>query len=118
LNDFKTHEEDLERQKKRSGASGRLALFDHISDELEDLSPEQRDTLVDRAFQHEALRAHRPCIWIPRDELGVSDDEVKRTGMVSGNLWISNEYTGFDVKNRVTFGRSPPDYDERDIIDL
>lgn len=95
-----------------------LALFANIADEIEDLSPEERDILVARAFQHEALRAKRPVIWIPRDDLGISDDEIRRTERFSANIWISNAYAGFDAKTRVVYGRPPPDFDQRDLVEL
>jgi hypothetical protein len=94
------------------------ALFGNFSDEIEDLTPEERDMLVRRAFQHEALRARRPVIWIPRDDLGISDDEIRRTQAFSDKIWISNEYTGLDSKARVIFRRAPPDFSEVDLIEL
>lgn len=94
------------------------ALFSGLNDEIEDLTPEERDKLVQRAFQHEALRAKRPVIWIPRDELGISDDEIHRTQRFSKHIWISNEYTGLDGKARVVYRRSPPDFSEVDLIEL
>ena len=95
------------------------ALFGKFSDEIEDLTAEERDTLVQRAFQHSALRSRRPVIWIPRDDLGVSDDEIRRTKQFAGeNLWVSNEGTGLDRKSRVLFRRAPPDFSEVDLIEL
>ncbi|KAL2807652.1 hypothetical protein BJX63DRAFT_64489 [Aspergillus granulosus] len=94
------------------------ALFAGIHDELEDLTPDERDQLVQRAFQHEALRAKRPVIWIPRDDLGVSDEEVYRTQRFSKYIWISNEYQALDGKGRPIFSRSPPDFSEVDLIQL
>ncbi|KAL1970181.1 hypothetical protein VTN77DRAFT_6586 [Rasamsonia byssochlamydoides] len=94
------------------------ALFAGIHDELEDLTPDERDQLVQRAFQHEALRARRPVIWIPRDDLGVSDDEIYRTQRFSKHIWISNEYQALDGKCRTIFSRSPPDFSEVDLIQL
>lgn len=95
------------------------ALFQGIHDEIQDLTPEERDKLVQRAFQHEALRARRPVIWIPRDELGVSDDEIRCVQrQFAKNIWISNDYTGLDEKGRVVFRRSPPDFSEVDLIEL
>ena len=94
------------------------ALFAGIHDEIEDLTPDERDKLVQRAFQHEALRARRPVIWIPRDDLGVSNDEIMRTKKLSSNIWISNEYTGLDSKARVVYSKSPPDFSEVDLIEL
>ncbi|EPS29391.1 hypothetical protein PDE_04340 [Penicillium oxalicum 114-2] len=94
------------------------ALFAGIHDELEDLTPDERDQLVQRAFQHEALRAKRPVVWIPRDDLGISDDEVYRTQRFSKHVWVSNEYQALDGKGRTIFSRSPPDFSEVDLIQL
>ena len=108
---------DAEAQRSGTNVIGE-ALFAGINDEIEDLTPEQRDKLVQRAFQHEALRARRPVIWIPRDDLGVGDDEILRTQKFSKYIWISNEFTGLDRKGRVVYRRSPPDFSEVDLIEL
>ncbi|KAF4977461.1 hypothetical protein FZEAL_6025 [Fusarium zealandicum] len=94
------------------------ALFGGIHDEIEDLTPEERDALTKHAFQHEALRARRPTVWIPRDDLGISDDEIRRTQEYSEEIWISNEGTALDSKVRVVYGRAPPDFSEIDLINL
>ena len=109
--------DDLEAQRTGKNPIGE-ALFSGINDQIQDLSPEDRDKLVQRAFQHEALRAKRPVIWIPRDELGVSDDEIFRTQRFSKHIWITNDYTGLDAKGRVVYRRSPPDFSEVDLIEL
>ncbi|KAI9750324.1 MAG: hypothetical protein M4579_006519 [Chaenotheca gracillima] len=106
---------DIESQRRDPIAE---RLFGGIHDEIEDLTPDERDALVHRAFQHEALRAKRPVIWIPRDDLGISDDEIFRTQRLSKHIWISNEYTGLDAHGRVLYRRSPPDFSEVDMIDL
>jgi calcium permeable stress-gated cation channel len=120
LNNFNPvlgNEKDIEAQRN---ARNRLAdaLFSGRSDELEDLTPEQRDGLVQRAFQHSALRARRPCIWLVRDDLGVSDDEVARMGQFSSALWVSNRGTGLDSKGKCVYSKSPPDFSELDLIQL
>lgn len=94
------------------------ALFSGINDEIEDLTPHERDQLIQRAFQHEAMRAKRPVVWMPRDNLGVADDEIYRTQRFSKHIWVSNEYTGLDSKSRVLYRRSPPDFSEVDLIEL
>ncbi|KAM7189714.1 protein of unknown function DUF221 domain containing protein [Naviculisporaceae sp. PSN 640] len=94
------------------------ALYGGYHDEIEDLTPEERDALVRKAFQHYALRARRPTVWIPRDDLGVSDDEILRTREFSDHIWISNEGTALDSKVRVVYGRNPPDFSDVDLIDL
>lgn len=94
------------------------ALYGGYHDEIEDLTPEERDALVREAFKHSALRARRPMVWIPRDDLGVSDDEVMRTRAMSEYIWISNEGTALDSKVRVIYGRAPPDFSDIDLIAL
>ncbi|KAF2485701.1 hypothetical protein BDY17DRAFT_247458 [Neohortaea acidophila] len=109
-------------------------LFSGFADELEDLTPAERDLLVRYAFQHSALRAKRPIVWIPRDKLGVGDDEIRRAKKMSTvdvyddeeagkttaktNIWMSNEGTALDGKGRVVFRRSPPDFSNVDLIAL
>lgn len=104
-------------------------LYGGYSDELEDLTPDERDVLVRYSFQHSALRAKRPVVWIPRDQLGVSDDEIRRTkrlttvedgekGQSMTNIWISNEGTALDGKGKVVYGRPPPDFSNVDLIAL
>lgn len=108
-------------------------LYSGFSDELEDLTPEERDALIRYSFQHSALRARRPVIWIPRDALGISDDEIERCKRMSTvervdaetekremktHIWMSNEGTALDAKGRVVFRRSPPDFANVDLIAL
>lgn len=111
------------RKKKRKDVEAQKlmgeALFGGYNDEIEDLTPEERDTLVRAAFQHEALRARRPNVWLPRDDLGVSDEEIRRTEAFSmGNVWITNRGTALDRRVRVMYGRNPPDFSEVDLIVL
>ncbi|TKA55288.1 hypothetical protein B0A55_12859, partial [Friedmanniomyces simplex] len=98
-------------------------LFSGFADELEDLTPDERDLLVRYAFQHLALRAKRPAIWIPRDRLGVSDDEIKRAKRMSTvdgktNIWMSNEGAALDGEGKAVFRRTPPDFSNGDLIAL
>lgn len=107
-------QKDIEAQQKISDA-----LYGGYADDIEDLTPEERDILVRHAFQHYALRARRPMVWIPRDDIGVSDDEIRRTrDYAAGNIWITNVGAALDAKCRVVYGRNPPDFSEIDLINL
>ncbi|GAO18314.1 hypothetical protein UVI_02032970 [Ustilaginoidea virens] len=94
------------------------ALYGGMHDDIEDLTPSERDALTQHAFLHFALRARRPTVWIPRDDVGVSDDEIRRTHAFSKHIWISNDGTALDSKTRVVYGKNPPDFSEVDIINL
>ncbi|KFY21427.1 hypothetical protein V493_07411 [Pseudogymnoascus sp. VKM F-4281 (FW-2241)] len=105
---------DVEAQKSMSEA-----LFSGHRDEIEDLRPMERDALVSIAFQHEALRATRPNVWLPQCDLGVSDQEVHRTKeFCKGNVWITNKGTALDSRLRVIYGTNPPDFSEVSLIKL
>ena len=118
LNPLLGSEKDIESQRAARNQLSE-ALFSGVNDELEDLTPDQRDALVQRAFQHSALRARRPVIWLPRDDLGVSDDEVKAMGRFSdGKIWASNVRQGLNSKGKTVYSGAPPDFSEVDLIQL
>jgi hypothetical protein len=95
---------------------GRLGLFTGLHDHLEDLDECTRELLLRRAFEHEALRAKRPVVWLPRDELGVSDDEIFRMQACSKYIWASNAHASVDKHGRVMYSRSPPDFSDADLV--
>jgi calcium permeable stress-gated cation channel len=109
----KQRQKDIEAQRAIGDA-----LYGSMNDDIEDLTPDERDKLVIHAFKHAALRARRPTVWIPRDDLGISDDEIRRTQAYSEHIWISNEGTALDSKVRVVYGKNPPDFSEVDVIIL
>ncbi|KAK3057306.1 hypothetical protein LTR09_001488 [Extremus antarcticus] len=128
VNPQTTKSQDVEAQKSIGDV-----LFSGFADEIEDLTPDERDLLVRYAFQHAALRAKRPVVWIPRDKLGVSDDEIKRAKKMSTitvhdsekggrvektNIWMSNEGVALNGRGKVVFRRSPPDFSNVDLIAL
>ena len=93
-------------------------LFVGLNDALEDLTPEERDKLVQHAFQHQALRAVRPAIWLPRDPLGVSTDEIEQTQRFTPHIWVENKNARLDEKGRAIPERNPPDFTELQLIQL
>lgn len=101
--------EDVEAQMLNDPISKIIML---LHDELEHLNPEERDMLVAVAFLHPVLRDTRPTVWIPRDEEGVSDDEVRRTRELSGDIVIDNRGAYFDRNLKVEIDRPPPDMSE------
>ena len=86
------------------------------NDELENLDPEERDMLTSVAFMHPVLRETRPSVWIPTDELGVSDDEVRRTRELSQDVVIDNRGAYFDRRLKVQVVKPPPDMSEFALI--
>ena len=117
LSSILTSSKDIEAQRRKRDQVA-AALFSGSDGDLEDLTPEQRDMLVQRAFKHSAMRARRPVVWIPRDELGVSDDEIRHINRFSEKIWVSNVRQGLDAKARCVYSGAPPDFLETDLIRL
>ena len=86
------------------------------NDELDNLEPDERDMLLSVAFTHPVLRETRPSVWIPGDDIGVSDDEVKRTRAFSGAVTIDNRGAFFDRKLKVRVNKPPPDMSEFALV--
>ena len=106
-------QKDIERQMMNDPIS--KIIMQH-NDELEDLDASERDMLISVAFTHPVLRETRPSVWIPSDELGVSDDEVRRTVHLSKDVAIDNRGAFFDGKLRVEVNKPPPDMSEFALV--
>lgn len=104
---------DIEKQMMNDPIS--KIIMQH-NDELEDLDAEERDMLISVAFTHPILREPPPAVWIPSDDLGVSDDEVRRTRAMWPGVGIENRGAYFNKKLKVEVDRPPPDMSEFALI--
>ncbi|KAG5357986.1 hypothetical protein CJU89_4479 [Yarrowia sp. B02] len=86
-------------------------IFDQLNTDLESISVENREKLLNRAFLHESLRTPDYVCWIPEDELGISIREIGRIRQQFPLVRISNEACYVD-KQKIMFTKAPPDYDE------
>lgn len=77
-----------------------------------------RNKLIHKAFQHEALHARRPMVWIPYDKLGISDDEIRQIQTYSKYISICNEGVALDSGMCVIYERNLPNFLEEDLINL
>lgn len=92
-----------------------VASFD---DELEDLDRSERDALVDEAFTNPVFRGTACVIWIPRDELGIALDEMKRLEKYHETFKVSME--GADLANpkfKTRIFGVPPDFEKTWIVE-
>ncbi|MBK5655901.1 MAG: hypothetical protein I4N50_29850, partial [Rhizobium sp.] len=93
-------------------------LFDNIDDELVDLEPEARQKLIKRSFQHPSTRAIQPAVWIPHDELGIANDEIKHTSAFTNKVWITSVNARLDARGNVMYKDLPPDRDPFENIEV
>lgn len=96
---------------------GIMAMY---NDELAYLSPNDRDALVDVAYTNPALRTLTPVAWLPRDVLGIADDEVARMTEESEGL-CKGSTEGARLRDRkkgkCAVSGPPPDYSEFWLIE-
>lgn len=65
------------------------------------------------AYFHPAIGAQAPLLWIPRDEMGISAQEIQHTGRV---IPITDADAWLDEKNKIHWdvdGGNPPIYEEK-----
>lgn len=58
-------------------------------------------TGVSLKFQHASLCIEKPMIWIAKDHLGISDDEISCIRKRYSNVSVSNEHAILDGKGRL-----------------
>ena len=65
------------------------------------------------AYHHPAISSPIPTLWIPKDAMGVSEQECRHTSRV---IPMTDEGAGFDRKGRIVWDREngrPPVYEEK-----
>jgi len=69
------------------------------------------EELTALAFQHEALRARPPILWVPEDELGIARDEIQHTKAECGDeIQMTCAGAVLDSKGKIIWSKNPPDY--------
>lgn len=85
---------------------------------LKEVPRNQREILVDEAFKHYALTKRQPIIWIPRDGLHVSEDEIYECKQVSDSIQMSNNGAYLDGHGQVVCHDKPPDFSKFAYVKL
>lgn len=89
----------------RCKTSGQLDWGCRTEDqELSSVEPTQADL-----SQDEALSSTRPVIWIPKDSLGIADDEICQLRRAYDCIWISNEGATLNEEGKLKPWGSPPE---------
>ncbi|PVH75949.1 DUF221-domain-containing protein [Cadophora sp. DSE1049] len=60
-------------------------------------------------FRHdEALSSPRPVIWIPKDDIGIADDEIYHMQKAHSNILTSNKNASIDERGKLISWGPPP----------
>lgn len=84
-------------------------IYNHV--DVEDMDEEKNV----HAYDYPALNAEPPIVWIPRDKMGISKNIIKS---FEGIIEISDEGAEFNSKNKIVFTAPPPDFDEKEKVQL
>jgi len=57
-------------------------------------------------YEHEIVQCSSPVVWIPKDGLGISDDEITHARDFCQDIRISNELADLDMKGKLEISRS------------
>ena len=66
-----------------------------------ELSAAKPRILQDNPTQDEALMSSRPVLWIPKDALGIAEDEIHHVKRAYDSIWISNEGASLDERGKL-----------------
>jgi hypothetical protein len=69
---------------------------------------QKASTNEEEAFDHIALSLDQPVVWIPKDSLGVSTDEIEQSKQFGSSIFMSSSGASLDSRNRVTYDSDPP----------
>ncbi|KAK4692272.1 calcium permeable stress-gated cation channel, partial [Lecanoromycetidae sp. Uapishka_2] len=101
--------EPIDRSRRRQVADQLAAAIAGYSDELTDLSPEEREAELKAAFQDPVTREPAPVIWIPQDPAGISEDAIKQANKYGQYLQYSSAGAYLTTKNKCEVTQPAPD---------
>ncbi|KFX95673.1 hypothetical protein V490_03719 [Pseudogymnoascus sp. VKM F-3557] len=58
--------------------------------------------------QDETLTSDPPVLWIPKDELGVAEDEIAHTRETYNSIEISSDGASLNAQGKLILGGQPP----------
>ena len=84
-----------------------------LRESIEEFAQNQVNAENRRGYKHEAVDYHSPVVWIPRDDLGVSEDEIVSARDRARDIRVSNEFAHLDIRGRLEIS---PNVFSTDII--
>ena len=72
-----------------------------LQESIEELARNELDATNRRGYNHGAVEHRSPVVWIPRDDLGISEDEIANARNHVSDIRISNEFANLDIRGRL-----------------
>ena len=93
----------------RIGSKDRDQLDRRYKRGVSELSIAKQKILQADFIQDEALRSPRPVVWIPKDDLGIAEDEICHVRKTHDSLWMSDEGASLDERGKLKLCGNPPE---------
>ena len=90
--------QDTVRNKVLAHSTSNFVSLGLVDCDIDSKLVERRATVT---YEHQSLLAQTPVIWIPKDNYGVSEDEVRVFRETDSSLEISNAYACLGKNNRI-----------------
>lgn len=73
-----------------------------LQESIDELARNELDVTDRLGYKHEATDHRSPVVWNPKDDLGISEDEIAHAKNYASDIRISNEFADLDIKGRMT----------------
>ena len=73
---------------------------------VDELARNELDVTDRRGYKHEAANDRSPVVWIPKDDLGISEDEIAYAKNYASDIRISNEFADLDTKGHLEISQN------------
>ena len=73
-----------------------------LQESVDELARNELDVIDQHGYKHEAADHRSPLVWIPKDDLGISEDEIAQAKNYASDIRISNEFAELDIKRFLT----------------
>lgn len=77
-----------------------------LQESVSQLARSELDVTNRRGYKHEAADHRSPVVWIPKDDLGISEDEIAYARNFVSDIRISNEFAELDIKGRLKISQN------------
>ena len=88
-----------------AGKHSSTTMSETLQQSIYELAQTEYDSSDQCGYEHEIAHRCSPVVWIPKDHLGISDDEITYIRDCVQDINISNELAEVDMKGRIIVSR-------------
>ncbi len=82
-----------------------------LQESIDELARNELDVTDWREYKHEVADYRNPVVWISKNDLGISEDEIAYARNYVSDIRISNEFADLDIKGRLKISQNVSNID-------